>query len=332
MNTASTMTRTVTYWRLIDATNASLSDQDWDSFLIAAQRRGPIQVTIDGRFVTGTVHRFAWDLEISQYLEAETNASSFRKDFADTFALVLAADKDFVSNQAHKTLGTQEPLSPNDGDWIPVDNTFVWFLPYGNMFAMMTESRSSVGTKTISSWINRALRELSSENNIVYTTAAVIDDERKELLKKTRRLKSAVYAGHIGSNTYAPKNAGEFLGLGGREIGGLRVEIKVTPIRGKTTPSDEIELSRWYDEVFGLVEGVRPSTVKAKVTVAADSELGSAETEIDLLRHRITRKASIDVEAGELRAFSARSSLYGILTAYAQDRISLLRLNGNRDA
>lgn len=319
--------RTVQYWRIVDGhTGNRLAEEDWQRLLRALQAE-PRSFAIDGRSHAGGVHQMS---VVSDWEEAlsldDVPGAVVPENGATTFGIVLAADKDYVPNQRHSVTGAQNPMRLDGEDWEPVDNLFVWFLPFGNFIGVLAESTASTRARKFAEWLTRAVIALGGDLDTSYDVQAVIDPTRAAMLAHADGLKSIVYAGEIGTAVADASGLRSLFVGPTKDVRAIRLEVRATLVRGKSDPhTDEQALLEWYNTTFGPLDG---RVSKAQVTMTAADE---PPTEIDLLEHRLTRKKTITIAPGPTRSFTALTALGAIVDAFVLDRADLLRLRANED-
>lgn len=320
--------RTVQYWRLVDSRDGALvSEVDWEEILRSLQDTRRTFV-IDSREHAGTVYTVevpsgleeAFDFTGHSDIAGPTNPSV-------TMGVVIAAGKDFVPNQENATTGIQKPMALDGDGWEPVDNLFVWHLPFGNMIAVLAESTSSSRAAKYADWLTRATRHRYTEDpDFAWGVHPVIDQSRAAILDKASGLRGFVYAGEIGEGVVDAKGAKAIFVGPDKTPTAIRIEIKAGLVRGKSSHEDDKTLLEWFNQTFGSLEG---TVSKAQVAVSAPGE--SHATEVDLLHHRLTRKTQVPLAVGTTRAFTPMSALGAIVSAFGEDRTDLLRLRRNSD-
>ncbi|THG30570.1 hypothetical protein E6C70_14470 [Glaciibacter flavus] len=249
-----------------------------------------------------------------------------RENYDATHGIVLASGKDFVPNQENTQSGAQKAMRLDGEEWEPVDNLFVWFLPFGNMFGVLTESVSASRAATFADWLTRATAGDFKDPDFAWAARPVIDQSRVALLNHADGLRAVNYAGEFGT-AVADASGVRALFQGGHQApNALRIEIKATLVRGKSGHGDEQIMLDWFNQNFGSLSG---QVDKAQVTLAADGD--TPATEVDLLHHRITRKTQVRIATGATRAFTPLSAVGSIIEAFIIDRGDLVRLRDNDD-
>lgn len=321
------VSRTVQYWRLVNAqTGARVQDLDWDEILrrfVGNRNRH----TIDGREHAGTAYSLDVPHEWSDALDVSRIANAVpRQNAAVTHGIVLASGKDYVPNQENVRSGAQQAMQLAGEDWEPVDNLFVWFLPFGNMFGVLAESVSASRAATFADWLTRATADDFEDPEFAWLARPVIDQSRVALLRQADGLRAVSYAGEIGTAVNDASGVRALFRGPHNTPGALRIEIKATLVRGKSTHGDEQIMLEWFNRNFGALQG---QVDKAQVIVSAEQD--TPATEVDLLHHRLTRKTQVRIATGSTRAFTPLSAVGSIIEAFIIDRSDLVRLRASDD-
>jgi hypothetical protein len=324
------VSRTVQFWRLVDARDGSLVDEvDWDDIL-RGLRSGHQRFNLEGREHDGAVVSVSVPHEWKAWLSLD-DVPNGRQPANDeiTYGVVLAADKDYVPNQQDSGSGAQRPMRVDGDNWSAVDNLFVWHLPFGNMIGVLAESTSSSRAGKYAEWLTKATRgRYTGDPGFAWAVHPVIDKARAAMLQRADGLKAFVYAGEMGQAVAEASGARAiFSGPGRSQPSAIRIEVKASLVRGKSAPhTDERVLLDWFNETFGSLDG---DVNKAQVTLAASDDRPASE--IDLLHHRLTRKTKVPLALGATRSFSSVSAVGAIVSAFGLDRAELLRLRRNTD-
>jgi len=321
--------RTVQFWRLVDARDGALVEEvDWDAVMrhLYGHRH---TFGLEGREHAGTVVPINVVEDWADALALNDVPDGVpRENEALTHGVVVAAGKDYVPNQENVGSGSQKPMGLEGDNWSPVDNLFVWHLPFGNMIGVLAESTSSSKAAKYADWLTRATRSLYDDPDFAWAARPVIDKARANLLKKANGLRSFVYAGEMGAAVNEATGAkAVFVGPNKKQPTALRIEIKASLVRGKSAPhEDEQVLLDWFTSTFGSLEG---EVSKAQVALPASDDTPASE--VDLLHHRLTRKVRVPLALGTTRAFTAMSAVGAIVDAFDTDRAELLKLRFNTD-
>lgn len=313
--------RTIQYWRLVQSgSGAAVEEQDWYDLMKKIHGK-PIAHRVIEKDITGKVFAMEPDAltaGLVQKFLAEDCQGSY--DGA-VYALVLSTDKDHVPSQRHRTSGEQKPMSTDD-QHVPVDNTFVWFLPMGNLVAVLQENQSAIRAQYICGWLDRTMRDkdLLPDHNFHWDASPVIDSSTREALRSAKGLRSAT----LGASIPAGDSSGLRTLLGGdaNYEGEFELEIKIRHIK-KRNPShheeDTERTLRWFEGTFG-----QHSDSLKKANVVLDGP-GRRPGEIDLLRHRMTRKTQVQIE-DQGRSINSSSAMRAIMKGFAADAKALLEL------
>lgn len=324
-----TLPRTLQYWQLTNIHDSSgLPDTDWPNVLGSLHGR-PHKYHVDGQELTGTIVALAVPEENQDDLRTDDLRGALAiSDRTNTYGIILAGNKDYVPNQQNRHTGEQQAMDLAGDGWDPVDNLFVWFCPFGNIFGVISESISSPRPTAFASWLTKVLLKegLSSlsEDKFLLDAVPVIDKERSAFLNRTGGLKSLNVAGNVGSLVRDASGVGKVFGGRSEQIGALRVEIKVSTVRGISSEEDERKLLDFYNETFGPLSG---DMLKAQVKTTPDYQADIPATEIDLLHHRLTRSTNVRLTNGITRAFEALTTIQQIVSAFGKDRKDLLRIH-----
>lgn len=313
--------RTVQYWRLVDGAGAALEEEEWDGLLRKLEAKST-EKPVDGVPISGRAYR----VDVTDHWRSAISTRDIQDaaepaDPAVTFGLVLATQKDFVPNQQQGTSGDQRALQLAGTDWFPVDNLFVWFLPFGNMIGLLAESTSSSRAATLAQWLTKVYIDLTGDSEFSWRAEPVIDPDRVEVLSRASGLTSFNVAGTVGTLVREASAAKRLFAGRDHEAKGIRIEIKASVVRGRGDHNDEASLLRWFEDVFGDVDS---GTTKAQAVVADDGI--TSRTEVDLLQQRLTRKTRVPIDLGATRSFTAMSAVGAIIDAFVKDREELLKV------
>lgn len=323
--------RTIQYWRLVDGLDASpLGPIDWFRVL-ADLADEPQHADAEGRTLTGTVKAVNITPEVGSFMEENIpdDAPSLAS-FETTYGLVLAEAKGYVPNQQHRDNGDQQAMDLAGDEWDPVENLYVWFCPFGNMFASIAESNSSPRAGIFALWLAKVMNEKgmltpdASGGTRQLAVEPVIDKQRANILQSADGLKKMTVAGLIGHTTVPATGFDQLFRGQTLSAGALKVEISVSTVRGMSGHDDEEKILNFYQDVFGSLKG---DITKAQVTTSADYALDMPATEIDLLHHRLTRSTRIPLHLGETHAFEALPTIGRIVSAFEDDGHDLLRIH-----
>lgn len=322
-----TLSRTVQYWRLVDArTEQWVEDYDWENFLRKMYQKpnSKNEFEIDGIPISGKIH----SVQASSYslltsrLKQIALPYEYNEDSA--FTVVLSSSKDYTPNQKNSSTGDQAPMRLDGDEWEPVDNLFIYHLPFANIIAVMAESVSSKRAKVYAEWLNRVMLEqglFEDDPNFRWTAKPVVDPHAIEKIKDAERLKSVVIAGEFGDQV--KKELSPISSILGQKfsknIDGIRLEIKISTVRGHGSQEDEERILEWYEETFGSFQKLSDSSpTTARVTAAKNGD-DPSYTEVDLLNQRITRKRTVALNYEGAAVINYSSATEAILDATVND-------------
>ncbi|GAA4114488.1 hypothetical protein [Enteractinococcus coprophilus] len=318
------MFRTVSYYQLVKTPNNTKiqPDIDWNSVFRAMGRKlhtyRIFETQIHGRAYTLDIKR-DWE----RFLEP-SEVSDLQQTWHDEtlFILALSKDKDFVPNQRSKD-GDLSPMA-YDEDGHPATVTFIWFIPFGNIFGMIMEDNTAIRPKYVASWLNRLMRDKDElpQPNLQFEAAAVLDEETRNTLRSASKLGSVRIGGAVrGTDSSVWR---ELLGGGPQLEGSFDVTIKIKPIKKGSRDQWEADTERLYDW-FGstfVSDDKLTNLSSAKIKYTKDDEQPDLPTsEIDLFQHRITRKRRVDLshKNGVLTSISAVNAGREIIESYILD-------------
>ncbi|MGF6835889.1 hypothetical protein QF015_004090 [Paenarthrobacter sp. TE4293] len=317
------LTRTVQYWRMVNAaTNEPVAEQNWAEILKTAYG-APITHLILNKEITGKVFTLQSD-EAWQNFLTPASLNNLTQSMGETvYGLVATTDKDHLPNQAQRGTGEQKPVTVEEG-YAPIDNLFVWFLPFGNIMAVLQESVSSARPKAIAAWLTHVMRDQNKlpQHNFHWAAQPVIDPERRKILNRASRLRRMQVGGTVTSTDSGPLRD---LFLGPEYEGEYEVEFRIRHIKKRNPEHYEDDTAAsmdWFMEQFGSHLG---ELDVARVTVDKDPGDDIPRGEIDLLAQRMTRKRTIQLgQHGQ--AIVASSAVSEIVEAYIQDFEDLAKL------
>lgn len=322
-----TLSRTVQYWRLVDArTEQWVEDYDWENFLrkMYQKPKSKNEFEIDGIPISGKIH----SVQASSYSLLTSRlkqiALPYEYDEDSAFTVVLSSSKDYTPNQKNSSTGDQAPMRLDGDEWEPVDNLFIYHLPFANIIAVMAESVSSKRAKVYAEWLNRVMLEqglFEDDPNFRWTAKPVVDPHAIEKIKDAERLKSVVIAGEFGDQV--KKELSPISSILGQKfsknIDGIRLEIKISTVRGHGTQEDEERILEWYEETFGSFQKLSDSSpTTARVTAAKNGD-DPSYTEVDLINQRITRKRTVALNYEGAAVINYSSATEAILDATVND-------------
>lgn len=323
--------RTVQYYQLTDARTGVVPDDfDWWRMLHGWADRS-LHSVVDGQPYMGDIR----SVSVSEDWRESTNAVNpahiqAPADEDTTYGIVLSKERDHVPNQRGPA-GDQLPMGLEEG-YAPVDNLFVWFLPFGNMIGVLQESVASARSGAFTEWLTRVMRDhgaFADDPDFRWGAKAVIDDERLHAIATADALKAVVVAGRTDRHSRVANGVSRLFGGPQLAPGAFRVEVKIRAVRGSATyQQDTANLRHWLDATLGDIDGqVIPSEegdkVRAEIVPRGDDV---PPGEIDLLQHRLTRKRTLMMRPGDVRAFMASAAIGAIIEAFVLDFDDLRRL------
>lgn len=322
MSSEKSLVRTVQYWRLVDgAGHLPVDEQDWTAVLRKAYG-APIEHLILSKAVSGTIVTLEPDEDWDEFLRPARLDNLQQTNDGALYALVASTDKDHLPSQAKRGTGEQKAVTVDKG-YAPVDNLFVWFLPFGNIMAVLQESVSSARPKAIASWLTRVMRDQGNlpRNNFEWTAEPVVDPDKRRYLNSATRLRRMEIGGTVTQSEAGPLRD---LLRGPRYEGTYEFEFRVRHIKKhnkETYADDTSDMMDWFEETFGSHLG---ELDKAKVTFDGDRGDDVPRGEIDLIAQRMTRKRTIEMgKRGQ--AIVASSAVSEIVKAYILDFDELIK-------
>src|SRR5690606_22611879 len=123
-----------------------------------------------------------------------------------------------------------------------------------------------------------------------WAAVPVIDPERAALLNNATGLRSLTIRAPYGSRKGTRKTQGFLKAISKKpsDIKGWDIELKISAVSADSDNHDREELLKYFEDVLG---GLAGHETKAVVQTSGDDTRGA--TEIDLLHHRVTRKANV---------------------------------------
>lgn len=317
--------RTVQFWRLVNSrTKQAVEEQDWHSIL-----RDMGTAAITHRILKKELTCSVVALDISSEWDGllpPTGVDNLVQAVHDdaTYGVVVATDKDHVPSQGKRGTGEQKPVTIENG-FSPIDNLFVWFLPFGNIFGVLMETQSSARPQAFASWLTRVMRDQGTltQHNFEWGVVPVIDAGRRDALARAQQLKSIYVADTISPS--APSPLKDLL-AGPSFEGAYKLEIKLRPVKsdGKSSFEDDTkELRDWLDSTFGADYAVLDA---AQVQFHRHPGDDLPNGIVNLLEHKLTRKRTILMQQGSFQSFSALSALSEIVRTYTLEFDELLKL------
>ncbi|MGP5725878.1 hypothetical protein ACTXOR_08820 [Arthrobacter rhombi] len=322
-----TVNRVIQYWQILEGSEHNRFDElNW--FHVLGILHGqPRRAYVEGRELTGVVSAVDVPEQLQGFLATVPDGAPSSPDSTTTYGLVLSEPKDYVPNQQQRSDGAFQSMELAGAGWDPVDNLYIWFCPFGNMFATLAESNSSPRAGIFAAWLSKVLADLAplkpnadgSSRDLF--AEPVIDKDRIGIMDTVHGLRNMTVAGHVGQTSVPARGIAQMFGGQSTVQGALRVEVKVSLVRGISGEDDQEQLKGIFDHLYSDRAG---DVLKAQVTTAPEDELPA--TEIDLLNHRLTRSTKIPLRLTETSAFEAPPTFRRMITAFGQDHKDLLRI------
>lgn len=309
--------RTVQFWRIVDAKDGQPLKEDYDWRKIFADIYGKsspsfFETDLEGRKFLGQVVTLGD--KATDLLHSGPNPEFGDKGSCQHFGVVLAGDKDYVPNQQNKQSGDQQPVGLNEG-WEAVDNSFVWHLPFGNMFAILLESQSSGRANRYAAWLTRYLHKnnIMLDQKMSFAAAPVIDRDVIERARKATGIKAVALRTSLGKASTADNPINRMFKSRSNYYD-VDVEVKIITRRGRSRQEDEHENLEWFQENLGDLPEFSKAVVKT-----VDSE-GTVD-ELNLLKERLSRKQNIilDTSRSAADAINKDSVFPAIAEAFIKD-------------
>ena len=286
------LTRTVAFWRLVEAPSLTpVGEVDWPAFLTAVAKRaaqGKSRHTIYDAEVAGTV---------------------YPRDEVDH--LVLTRNRDDLPRQQHRSTGIVADMITTDEEWSVIESSFVKFLPFGNVFGLLQSQNTAPSPQVIAKWIN-ATRLLDGPELAV---EAVVDPERWNHMRAAGGVSSLEFAAPSAVLDRVVTGPLDHL-IGPAKFGNLKVRVKVSASRSRKSAAAREDRRRLYEATEELAKQVGAEnldTVKVKVF---DEDLrGIKAGSVNLLRQRFTIRRNIRLRSGVNASVSESSAFDAIITA-----------------
>lgn len=292
------LNRTVQFWRIVDARDNQPLEKDYDWAAIFGDLYGKtspllFEADLEGRKFLGQVVTLGD--KITELLHHELTDVFGSKGSCQHFGVILAGDKDYVPNQQNKQSGVQQPVGLNEG-WDAVDNSFVWHLAFGNMFAILLESQSSGRANRYAAWLTRFLRQsgIISDQQVSYEAIPVIDGDVVDRARKAKGIKAVSLRTSLGRASSA-NNPVNRIFASHSNYHDVDIEIKITTRPGRSRQEDEQENLEWFRENLGDLTEFSKAVVKT-----VDSK-GTID-ELNLLKERLSRKQNITLDTSKSAA------------------------------
>ena len=319
-----TIERTVQFYVIVDEQGNPLESQEWVTELSKLGSAIREKEEIDNRPYAGEIVevpiKTEWHNSLLKF-NGERDHHPANPEVDAPRMVVLAAAKDYIPNQRNNSSGKQQPMVLSGSDWDPVDNLYIWHLPFGNMIAVLAESLSSARAGRYATWLSRKLQwKTNDDRKMEFGIVPVIDESRRSLLKSADGLTSFLFTGELGSKVSTEGAGLKTIFGGGKTIPkGIRIQIKASLVRGKSDLGDQKTLLSWFGDTFGSLEGATNAQVKV---VSPSGDL----TEVDLINQRVTRKTHVAMSMSANRHFSDTAAGQAIIGAYLEEYQDLYRL------
>ena len=279
--------RTIQYWRIVNAKDSSPLSDDYDWCEIFDNiEHNPFSKQIMDREHVGKIVKLNNDFDSVINEKRIICGRSLAQQ--KNYGIILASNKDYIPYQQNGETGDQSPVVLNEG-WDAVDNSFIWHLPFGNMFAILFESTSSSRPKRYASWLTQLLKEegIFDDPECVLSAEPVIDQNAIRRIKNAKGLRSVVIRTGYGKDASSSPLAKMFSTE--QTFDNIEIEMKVKVKRGKKYVADEVNILNWFQNSIGNnIADLSKATVNI---VDASGE----NTEINLIKERLSRKKDIQI-------------------------------------
>lgn len=311
------LTRTVQFWRIVDGRDGRPLNEDYDwgkifGDIFNKSSRPLFETDLQGRNFLGRVVTLGD--KTTELLHRELSSEFGSKGSCQHFGIVLAGDKDYVPNQQNKQSGDQQPVGLNKG-WDAVDNSFIWHLPFGNMFAILLESQSSGRANRYAEWLTRYLKEnkILADKEILFTAIPVFDRDVVERARRAHGIKAVTLRTSLGEASAADNLVNRIFSKWSN-YHDVDIEIKINTRRGRSRQEDERENLKWFQKNLGSLPEFSKAVVK---TVDAEGDVN----ELNLLKERLSRKQNItlDTSKSAADAMNKNSVFPAIANAFIKD-------------
>lgn len=288
------LTRTVAFWRLVDALTGGPVDQlDWPKFLAKLEQRRlegkKTRYEVEGVGLTGTV---------------------YTRDEADH--LVLTNERDDMPRQQSRTTGEVVDMVTRDETWHVVESSFVKFADFGNVFGLLRSQITAPSPQAIAKWIN-----MTSLIDRPLGVEPVIDPERWERLNAAggvTRLEFAAPSVVLDKQITGPLS----WFVEGARHGKFKLDQTISTSRSRK-PEYAQERHDLYEAAKALPEQIGVDYLtKAKARIFDEDNKGLEAETINLLKHRFTIKRDVQLSGGASASVSESSAFDAILDAFAK--------------
>jgi hypothetical protein len=203
--------------------------------------------------------------------------------------LVLSRDRGNAPRQQDTTTGAKSAMRTRGAGWNVIEEGFVTFLGLGNVFAYARSSSIAPSSSAVGEWLNSA----GLTPTVTWIVDPLVDPDRYHRIER----EGGVTMLDIKARpALAPDDSDNSLirsVLGLRELGDVKIEIKVSVTRGGRNSTQQRALRQQALEVLGFI-AENPYVVEgAKVKMLGDPD------PIDLIEHHITSKRTVEIALGE---------------------------------
>lgn len=316
--------KTVSFWQLVDVRDGrAFRDEPWTEHLAALHgSRHP--ATVSGVEVAGRVRSFTVSSELAHYVTQGFQHSAYPKMHQKgMYGVSIWTERETLPAQANRRTGDQAEMRPKSEEWAAVDNLFVWFLPFGNMFAVMRENNSAPREGAFVSWLAQVLRRegIMTDTEMQLDVAPVVDEERRRKLRDATGARQVTLGSLIGLHDGGMGWMETLFARGPRRnFQSLNVELVIKKT-SDSTAEDMANLLEWFEDTFGSLEADPGGATKASAKVNFEGERRSEE--VNLLRHRLTQKAGVQLGTEQSQTLKAERAMDRLVWAYSRNYVDL---------
>ncbi|MFC4903803.1 hypothetical protein [Kocuria oceani] len=323
---ASKPQKTVSFWQLVDVRDGeAFRDEPWPEHL-ASLHGARHAAVVSGVEVAGKVRSFTVPSELEQYVADGVQQGAHPEAHRlGMYGVSVWTERDTLPVQANRRTGDQAEMRTNSEEWAAVDNLFVWFLPFGNMFAVMRENNSAPREGAFVSWLTQVLRRegIMADTQMQLDVAPVIDEERRRKLREATGARQVTLGSVIGLQDGGMGWMETLFARGPRRnFQSLNVELVVKKTQD-STPEDMANLLDWFEETFGSLEADQGGATKASAKVNLEGQRRSEE--VNLLRHRLTQKVRVELGTEQSQSLKAERAMDRLVWAYSRNYTDLLK-------
>ena len=286
-------TRTVAFWRFVDARDGGpLAQIDWPAFLAKVDKRRRNKRTtrydIEGTDVTGSIYT------------------------RDVDHLVLTKDRDDMPRQQNQATGEVAVMVTTDEGWSVIESAFISFADFGNVFGLLRSQITAPSPQAVAKWVNKT--NLITEPLGV---EPVIDPQRWQHLHAAggvTRLEFAASSFVLDRPVTGPLD--RFLGPA--RNGSFKIDMAIST-KATRTPEYQRQRRDLFEAAEALATQIGVEYLdKAKVKVFDEDNKGIKADTINLLKHRFSIKRTIELISGRAASVSEPSAFDAILDAFEQ--------------